>query len=296
MPNNRLYRILTVWLLMSPLLLPVRAEVSLPDIFSDNMVLQRNAILPVWGKAAPREKVTVTLGEDVRQAIASQEGNWRVKLPPRPAGGPETLRVQGDDNVVERTGILIGDVWLCSGQSNMAFPMDRGPICKKKLAEADRPRIRLFNISAGRGTAATPQDHLLRPVSWQVCTPETARSFSAVGYCFGEGLQQALDIPIGLISSAWGGTDIAPWTPASGFDPIPELADIARQVAMSNPSSLLYKQLLKNYLDEMENWRKLAEASLVERRQLPAMPAFPEEMKPVKGMGNPTLLNFEFLH
>jgi len=199
------------------------AAVKLPAMIGDNMVLQREQPLPLWGWDAPGAKVTVTLGDAKATATANDKGKWMVQLPAMKAGGPHTLCVQGSDTVTVKN-ILVGEVWICSGQSNMEWSVAGSANASEEIAAADHPRIR--HIKIRQTPAATPQEDV--PSSgWTVCTPQTAGGFTAVGYFFGRHLQRQLDVPIGLIGSNWGGTRIEPWTPPVGFLKTPALKEIA---------------------------------------------------------------------
>jgi sialate O-acetylesterase len=206
------------------LLLPsAQAAVKLPAIFSDHMVLQREQPLPVWGWDEPGKEVTVTLGDAKATAQADASGKWMVKLPAMKAGGPLTLTVAGTSQE-SRNDILVGEVWICSGQSNMQMDVNGSNNAAEEKAAAKHPQIRHITIS--RVPAATPQTDVAAG-GWQVCTPETVGGFTAAGYFFGRHLQQTLNVPIGLIGSNWGGTRIEPWTPPVGFQQVPALKDIA---------------------------------------------------------------------
>ncbi len=196
------------------------ADVKLPNVFGDHMVLQRDAELPVWGWADSGEQVTVSLGDATATTTADDRGQWAVALPKMPAGGPHVLKVSGS-NAIELSDILIGEVWVCSGQSNMEWSVTRSNNPQEEIAAAKWPKIRLFHIP--RKAAGTPQDDV--DAQWKACSPESIPNFSAVGYFFGRELHRELDVPVGLIESAWGGTRIEPWTPVPGFRSVPELAE-----------------------------------------------------------------------
>ena len=193
------------------------ADVSMPAIFGDGMVLQRRAPLPVWGTADAGEKVTVTLDKQSKTVTAGEDGKWRVTLDPVEAGGPWVLGVKGK-NALSFTDVLGGEVWLCGGQSNMEWVLQNASDAKAALAAADRPKLRVFGVAK----AAATQPAADVGARWQVASPQTVGGFSAVGYFFGVKLQEALDVPVGLIGSYWGGTRVEPWmTPdameAAGF-------------------------------------------------------------------------------
>ena len=203
------------------------AEVKLASIFGNSMVLQRDLPVPVWGWADAGEDVTVTLGDQTKKAKTDQDGRWQVKLDALKANADgQTLSVVGN-NSIELNDVLIGEVWICSGQSNMEWNLGNSTNGKEEVAAADHPLIRLFNVP-GHTTSPVAQDEC--PGDWQVCKPNSAKGFSAVGYFFGRRLQQELNVPIGLVGSNWGGTRIEPWTSPAGFRSVPELKAVADQV------------------------------------------------------------------
>lgn len=198
-----------------------RADVVVPGLFNDHMVLQRDITLPVWGTASPNEKVTITLGKRKVSTTADAAGNWRVRLNPLPAGGPYEMTIAGN-NTITIKDVLIGEVWICSGQSNMARKVNKAANSKQEAAAANYPRIRLFSVP--REIANEPTKTL--GGSWQVCSPQTAAKFSAVGYYFGLDLHKVLDVPIGLIASAVGGTPAESWTAQAALEADPDFKPI----------------------------------------------------------------------
>ena len=201
-----------------------QAEVRLPAVIGDHMVLQRGQELPIWGWDTPGTEVTVTLGNAKATAKADpSSGKWCVRLPAMPAGGPVTMTVQGT-NTVTVSDILIGEVWICSGQSNMEWTVRNSNDADQEIAAADHPRLR--HIKINHVPAKEPQE-VVPSGGWEVCSPQTVASFTAAGYYFGRHLQQELEVPIGLIGSNWGGTRIEPWTPPVGFQSVPALKDVA---------------------------------------------------------------------
>jgi len=186
---------------------PAAADVRLPSPFGDHMVLQRDLPIPVWGWADPGEQVTVTLASQSRTTAADPSGRWSVRLDPLKAGGPHVLKVQGR-NTIERQDVLVGEVWLCSGQSNMAMTVSGCLNFQEESKAADFPGIRMF--TAARKTAGEPQTDV--PGEWKVCTPQTVGAFSAAAYFFGRRIHRELEVPVGLLHSSWGGTPIQAWT------------------------------------------------------------------------------------
>jgi sialate O-acetylesterase len=200
-----------------------RAEIKLPSIIGDNMVLQQEREVPVWGWDDPGTTVTVSAGDVQRSAKADDQGRWLVNLPPRPAGGPITLTIQGT-STRKIENVLVGEVWLCSGQSNMEWSVRQSDDPDEEIAAAQYPQIR--HIKIPHVPAGAPQADVASD-GWQVCSPDTVANFTAVGYYFGRHLHKELKVPVGLIGSNWGGTRIEPWTPPAGFRHIPALASIA---------------------------------------------------------------------
>jgi len=185
------------------------ADVKPAGIFSDNMVLQRDAHVNVWGTADPGEKITVEISGQLANATAGDNGLWKVILNPMSSGGPFEMKISGK-NQVSFSNILIGDVWLASGQSNMEWSLNKGvDNAEQEKANANYNHIRLFKVE--RNLAQQPLETIL-PATWKICKPETVADFSAVGYFFGREIHQRNDVPIGIIQSAWGGTPAETWT------------------------------------------------------------------------------------
>ncbi len=198
-----------------------RAEVRLPSVIGDNMVLQQGMKVRIWGKANAGEHVTVTFEKKSVNTIADQQGHWQVWLGPLKAGGPAELTVKGS-NVLTIRNVLVGEVWICSGQSNMEWPLINTVNGSEVVAQANYPEIRLF-IVAHKTSASTLDDVQGR---WVVTTPDEAASFSAVGYFFGREIYQHLKAPIGLINTSWGGTPAEAWTSAEALSSSAELQPI----------------------------------------------------------------------
>ena len=184
-----------------------RADVKLPRIFSSNMVLQKGIENTIWGWANKNENISISLNGKTVKTKAGKTGKWLVKLPVMDYGGPYTLMIKGN-NLIELTNVLIGEVWICSGQSNMEFPVSVTENAKKEIANANYPDIRLFTVP--KKVAQFPADDLENG-EWTVCNPNTVPGFTAVGYFFARELYQKLKVPIGVIQSAWGGTVAETW-------------------------------------------------------------------------------------
>jgi sialate O-acetylesterase len=178
-----------------------------PALFSDHAVFQSGRPVPVWGEADPGEEVRVQIAGQTKTAIADGRGVWRVQLDRLAPGGPLTLTVQSRAGTITASDVLAGEVWLGSGQSNMAMTVNRARDLERERAAADLPRIRVFREEGGSAPAAnhTPRGR------WVVCSPASVDTFSATAYFFGRELYRVLDVPIGLVVSAVGGTPIEAW-------------------------------------------------------------------------------------
>jgi sialate O-acetylesterase len=202
------------------------AAVRMPAVFSDHMVLQQQMPLTVWGWAEPGEKVEVAFRAQRVSATTEPNGQWRVWLSPEPAGGPFELTITGASSSTRFTDVLVGEVWLASGQSNMQWTVARAQDARVEIARATHPRIRLFSVA--RVTAAEPRDDV-SPASWAVTSPETISEFSAVGYFFARALQASRAVPIGIIHSSWGGTPAEAWTSLQTLQQDPALQPLLWQ-------------------------------------------------------------------
>lgn len=184
----------------------LQAEVKVPALFTDHMVLQRDIPVVVWGTAAKGEEVAVSVASLEGKTTADADGNWKVKLDALPAGGPHRLVIKGQ-NEIAIEDVLVGEVWVCSGQSNMQWPVSRANDHLLEEMTAKLPELRLITVP--NRAAQSPQSDFTG--KWEVCTPETVKDFSAVGYFFGRQLQQTLDVPVGLIDNSWGGSAAEAW-------------------------------------------------------------------------------------
>ena len=219
--------------------LTAEAKVTLPAIFSDNMVLQQNTQVNVWGKAAPGEKVTVKASwlDKPVTAKAAANGKWTVKLKTPKATTNQSVTVSGE-NEITINNVLIGEVWLCTGQSNMEFPVSRHPDVKwntgmlneaEELKDADYPEIRLFHVKHQLAHEGELDDC---EGEWLVCNPKNLYDFSAVGFVFGRKLYKELKMPVGLIQSTWGGTHAESWTKLDVMKKNPLYADVLKDFAL----------------------------------------------------------------
>ncbi|NII25315.1 sialate O-acetylesterase [Pseudoflavitalea sp. X16] len=189
------------------------ANITLPKIFSDNMVLQRNKPIPVWGWAAANEKITIQFNKQVKTVKADKTGQWKLALDPEQAGGPFQLIAKGK-NTLTISNILVGEVWICSGQSNMEWTVDGSNNKEEEIKNANFPLIRHFKVP--KTVAGAPLKDLTGG-AWEVCSPQTVANFTAVGYFFARDLYLQLNIPIGLINTSWGGTMVETWASKEAF-------------------------------------------------------------------------------
>lgn len=223
------------------------ASVKPAALFSDNAVLQQGMVVPVWGTADNGEKVTVSFqGQEVSDV--AKDGKWIVRLAPLKAGGPFTMIISGSlagSNAITLSNVLVGEVWICSGQSNMQFGLESASNGKEAVANSANPNIRLFSVPLK--TSYTPLDDM--QASWNLCNPETAKGFTAVGYFFGRDLNKARNVPVGLINTSWGGTFAEAWTSLEGFKTLPDYApwiadENAKKPDGPNHPSVLYNAMI----------------------------------------------------
>ena len=226
-----------------------QADVKLPALFSDHMVVQRDRPVVVWGRADPGEKITVAIAGRDGSTVADGQGQWRLSLAPLKTGGPFTLTVAGE-NTVTVSDVLVGEVWICSGQSNMEMRLHSVNNAEGEVAAAKYPNLRLITVP--HKVSDTPQSDF--EGSWTPCTPESAKNFSAVGYLFGRDLLYALgDVPIGLIHTSWGGTRVEAWTSAETVQSEPAYRPIT-DVWAEVPAQ--YRADMKRYEEERAAWER----------------------------------------
>ncbi len=207
---TRLRKALIVLAFHTPLFL--FAQTSLPYVFSDHMVLQRNKPIPVWGTADPTQTITVKLGENSETTITDKKGKWCIYLPEMKAGGPYMMEIVSNGNTdtkISYTDILIGDVWVASGQSNMEWQVQQSMDADKEIAAANYPDIRFFVVPHDK--RISPQNNTLK-ASWEVCDTASVKNKSAASYFFARDLQPEINVPIGILQATWGGTPVEAWT------------------------------------------------------------------------------------
>jgi sialate O-acetylesterase len=251
------------------------ADVTLPDILSDGMVLQRDQRVPVWGKADPDEAITVSFAGQVKKTKADQEGKWRVDLDPMPANAASaTITITGH-NVIELKNVLVGEVWLCSGQSNMQRTLPETNDGDAAIAAADHPTILLFDVS--REVAFKRKTGKLG--MWQVSSPESVKPFSAACYYFGVELQKELQVPIGLINSSYGGSQAEAWTPVEYLLASDDLRPCVERTKIWDEE----RPRVKAEFDEkMKQWRDAVEKAKANGTRAPNAPRDPDALRPYR--------------
>ena len=249
----------------------LHADMTLPRVFGDNMVLQRDRPIPVWGKADPGENITVTFADQKQATTADENGAWQVTLDSLPANKtPQSFVVSGK-NKVTLENVLVGEVWLCSGQSNMEWLVEKSANPEEEKAAANFPEIRHFKVP--RTSSAFPQSDV--KANWQVCSPTTVGGFSAVAYYFARELFQKLDVPIGLLHSSWGGTSIEVWMSPESVATISELAELQAKVFSQSSLSPEGKKRHEEYLAELKKWTAATEVALAKNQPVTEPPAVP---------------------
>lgn len=246
------------------------ADVKLPTIFSNNMMLQRDAEVKVWGWADAGEKVTVSFKGQTVNTVADQNGNFMVVLKPFSASAAgEKLTVQGK-NKVEFNNVIVGDIYLCSGQSNMEWRLQNSDNAASAIAQANYPAIRLYYGNTYKGSLTPETD--IPGKTWEVCSPATVGRFSGVAYFFALNIHKELGVPIGLISANWGGTRIEPWTSAYGFSTQPSLKAKYEKMVKFIPGTPEYIENQKKVVADMEQWIADSKKAVAENTYLPSIP------------------------
>ena len=248
----------------------VWADVRLPALFSDHAVLQQGVSVPVWGWADPGEDVVLTLAGLTRQVKAGADGAWRVTFDALKPGATLTLTVKGK-NTLTVQDVLVGEVWLGSGQSNMAMTVNRCNDFEKEQAAANLPQIRMFTVDRVVGT---------EPLSdckgqWVVCAPAAVGNFSATAFFFGRDLHQKLGVPVGLINSSWGGTPVEAWTSADALAAVPAFKPIIEQWAARTAKPWDEAKAMEGYAKQVAAWKAAAKTAKVSGKTVPRAPKKP---------------------
>ena len=214
----------------------LRANITPAPLFCEHAVLQQGVPIPVWGTAAPGEAVTVFYLDQRRETVADTEGHWIARLDPLSAGLTGTLTIQGPQNTVSCADVVTGEVWLCSGQSNMRWTVREAKDAPREMAAARLPQIRQYAVPCQGSAEPAPADFVRS--QWQSCTPETVGDFTAVGYFFAREISREVGTPVGLINASWGGTPIQPWMSRGALEIDPPM----------------WSRLMEGKRKEMERW------------------------------------------
>jgi sialate O-acetylesterase len=261
-----------------------RADVKPHALFTDGMVLQRGMKCPIWGKADPGEQVSVSFSAKKENAstsvgasvAADKDGKWRIHLQvgAEMAGGPYEMTIKGT-NTITLKNVYVGEVWICSGQSNMEFHLNSAHNAKEAIAAAKNPMIRLFTVP--KNTSDKPLTGFKGQPKWQECDEKSAAAFSAVGYFFGRDLQKALNVPVGLIHTSWGGTRAEAWTSR----PVLE----AHEQWKNEPASFAkvvadFPQKLEKHKADLEKHKEAVKKAKEEGKPVPKAPKAPNKPRP----------------
>jgi len=244
-------------------------DVKLPAVISDNMVLQGNKKVSIWGWAKPGEEVMVGVSwHSMKWAVtADKDGKWMFKMNSPKTGGPYEMTISGK-NTITIKNIMVGEVWVCSGQSNMQWSVQASANAEQEISAANYPNIRLFTVT--RKVATEPQSDC--EGSWTLCSPQTVPGFSAVAYYFGRELHEELDVPIGLIHTSWGGTPAEAWTRREALE---KEADAAPILERYDDVVAKYPQAKKEYEQKIVEWKKTVEKAKAEGEKTPRRPGAP---------------------
>ncbi len=266
----------------------VLAELSLPHFFSDHMVLQREKAAAIWGKASPKAEVEVAFKGKTAKATADAEGRWRTTIETGAADAKgAALTVTGDGKTLSIADVLVGEVWLASGQSNMYFSMNRVPAYEELISKANHPGLRMFN--APLVTAEEPQEDIAG--EWTLCSPKTLPEYSAVAFFFALKLHEELDVPVGVIKTAWGGKPVETFTSREALNTLPATKEAVDRL-MSDHAAYDPTKAKTAYAVRLKNWQATMAAAkgkpLEAGKRLPKKPASPKP--PLLSEGRPGVL------
>jgi len=233
------------------------ANVKMPLVFSDGMVLQRNKTIPVWGWADANGKVEVRFNKQIKTVQADKNGKWTIGLNAEKAGGPFELIITGKNKIVIRD-VLVGEVWICSGQSNMEFQVSKTMNAQAEINDSNYPMIRHFGVA--QDLSGIPKEDL-KAGKWEVSSKETVGNFTAIGFYFAKKLYAELKIPIGIINTSWGGTNVETWTSRQAFEKSDEFKDMIAGVPSVNMEAIFetYKKSLLDNIKKVQGFEVTAE-------------------------------------
>ncbi|MBN2007870.1 9-O-acetylesterase [candidate division KSB1 bacterium] len=262
----RMFDVLFIFVLMLLLVscsqqFPPATNVTMPAMFADHMVLQQGIPVPVWGSADPGGQVIVEINGQSKRGVVKSDGSWKIKLNSMTAGGPFTMTVVAADTTTIQD-VLVGEVWICSGQSNMEFPVVRTMNAETEIANANYSDIRLFIVD--KDTSITPRTDVTSE-GWKLCSPETVGPFSAVGYFFGRDIHTSQHVPVGLIGSYWGGTPAEAWTSSQGLK---KLADFRNLINIQGTRIVAVSEIMQFYMDKIKEWQDKVDNIIAEKYPL----------------------------
>ncbi|MBE6379443.1 MAG: sialate O-acetylesterase [Lentisphaerae bacterium] len=276
--------------------LAVEAKVVPAQIFTDNMVLQQGKQVPVWGKADPHESVSVSFAGQSVSGKADASGKWLVRLSPMSASfDARDLVIKGASNTVTLQNVLVGEVWLGGGQSNMDMcmwsdnPRWRATNGDKDAAAGANKNIRVATLRQ-RVWAQLPETQYRGTIQWEELTPEVGQKFSATAFYFAQNIYKELNVPVGVVVSCWSGSRIDPWIPPEGFSSVPELADIAYTVKAKLPGTDEYKKVSAQTAERYEKWLLEFKKASAAGQLLPVLPDYPAELRPYADVRQPTVM------
>jgi len=249
-----------------------RGNVSLPDVIGDHMVLQQHQRVPIWGKADPGEVVTIRFGKQTKKTIAGSDGKWLIKLDPTVANATPSILTISGNNTIELKDILVGEVWLVAGQSNMQRLLSETADGEAAIAAANHPQIRLFNVSRQVAFKHAPPPL----ATWLACSPQSVKEFSAAGYYFGVELEKELHVPIGLINSSYGGSQAEAWTPT---EYLLASADLRPTVERTKIWDEERPRVRAEYDDALKKWRAESDQARAAGARPSPSPAVPDALR-----------------
>ncbi len=262
-------------------------ELRLPKVFGDHMVLQQELPVVIWGWGKAGQRVLVQFVGQEQSTNVGRDGRWRVTLDPLEASATGmTLTVKTGDESMAFNDVLVGEVWLCSGQSNMEMAVASCNSAQEEIANADYPTIR--HIRVEHVMLPDPADDVQTKAGWQRCSPETAGEFTAAGYYFARELLKGLKVPVGLVHSSWGGSMIEPFTSLEGFQAVPELANYVKRIEDSTPGHPNYEKAVRDTMAATRKWLTDAERALGEGDRVGAVPTLPSVTNPLQDWADPT--------
>lgn len=265
---KKIHKALMTTLFAVLIILPSRAAITLPSLISDNMVLQQDVPIHIWGKASPGEHISVNILNQKQYTVANIDGNWQVWLHPMKDANNITLTVSGENTLVIKN-ILLGDVWFAAGQSNMEWSVRKSNNSKEEIANANFPEIRFFD--AERSFSDTEKADIKG--KWVICSPETVEEMTGAGYFFARGIHQHLKLPIGLIDASWGATRCEAWTPIEAFKTDSRLNYWTTKWEIYQQD---FPKLYEEYEAKHKNWKVMAEKAKQNGAEIPKEPREPK--------------------